>query len=161
LKIVESMSVKDVSKEMVGEEYELSQRLLKLAESIESGVIKALLTTVAFDSEKHSHLYVAILDLLDKSRKMVPESDIEKIQDEIDLHIKIEAKMYQTVKSLLSTVEDQKIKMILQLIMEDEIRHHKIFQELKNVIMSKEALTEDTIWDMVWKDAVFHGGPGG
>ncbi|MCX8188270.1 MAG: ferritin-like domain-containing protein [Nitrososphaeria archaeon] len=155
------MNVKDVSKEMVKEEYELSQRLLKLAETIDSGVIKALLTTVAFDSEKHSHLYIAILDLLDKSRKMVPESDIEKIQDEIELHIKIESKMYQTVKSLLEDIDDPKIKMILQLIMEDEIRHHKIFQELKNVIMSKEALTEDVVWDMVWKDAVFHGGPGG
>ncbi len=155
------MSVKDVSKEMVKEEYELSQRLLKLVESIDSGVIKALLTTVAFDSEKHSHLYIAILDLLDKSRKMVSESDIERIQEEIDLHIKIESKMYQTVKSLLEKVDDPKIKMILQLIMDDEVRHHKIFQELKNVIMSKEALTEDIVWDMVWKDAVFHGGPGG
>ncbi|MEM0053658.1 MAG: ferritin-like domain-containing protein [Nitrososphaeria archaeon] len=155
------MNVKDVSQEMVKEEYELSQRLLKLVESIDSGVIKALLTTVAFDSEKHSHLYLAILDLLDKSRKMVPESDIEKIQDEIDLHIKIESKMYRTVKSLLENVDDPKIKMVLQLIMDDEIRHHKIFQELKNVIMSKEALTEDVVWDMVWKDAVFHGGPGG
>lgn len=155
------MNVKDVSQEMVKEEYELSQRLLKLVESIDSGVIKALLTTVAFDSEKHSHLYLAILDLLDKSRKMVPESDIEKIQDEIDLHIKIESKMYKTVKSLLENADDPKIKMVLQLIMDDEIRHHKIFQELKNVIMSKEALTEDIVWDMVWKDAVFHGGPGG
>lgn len=155
------MSVKDVSKQMVKEEYELSQRLLKHVESIDSCVIKALLTTVAFDSEKHSHLYVVILDLLDKGRKMVPESDIEKIQDEIELHIKIENKMYQTVKSLLENVDDPKIKMILQLIMDDEIRHHKIFQELKNVIISKETLTEDAVWDMVWKDAVFHGGPGG
>lgn len=155
------INVKNISKEMVKEEYELSQRLLKLVEAIDSSVIKALLTTVAFDSEKHSHLYIAILDLLDKSRKMVPESDIEKIQDEIELHIKIESKLYQTVKNLLEIVEDPKIRMILQLIMDDEIRHHKIFQELKSVIMSKEALTEDVVWDMVWKDAVFHGGPGG
>jgi len=150
-----------VLKDMVGEEQDLSKKLRQLADSIDSAVIKSLIESVAMDSEKHSYLYLAAIDLLDKTRRMVPEKDIEKIQEDIDFHIRNEARHFDDVKQIIDSVDDSNMKMILTLILEDEGRHHRIFQELKNAIMSKEALTEEIVWDMVWRDAVFHGGPGG
>jgi len=162
---IENMTIKvdvrNVLNDMVGEEYDLSKKLRKLADQIDSNVIKSLIQVIAMDSEKHSNLYLTAIDLLDKTRKMVPESDVDKIQEEIDFHIKNEARHFDEVKKIMNSIDDPRIKMILSLILEDEGKHHRIFQELKNAIMSKEALTEDIVWDMVWKDAVFHGGPGG
>jgi len=155
------VDVKSVLNDMVGEEYDLSKKLHKLADQIDSTVIKSLIKVIAMDSEKHSSLYVTAIDLLDKTRRMVPETDIDKIQEEIDFHIKNEARHFDEVKKVMESIDDPRIKMILGLILDDEGKHHRIFQELKNAIISKEALTENIVWDMVWKDAVFHGGPGG
>lgn len=74
------IDVRSVLNEMVGEEYDLSKKLHKLADQIDSNVIKSLIQVTALDSEKHSNLYLSAIDLLDKERKMVPESDIEKIR---------------------------------------------------------------------------------
>ncbi|MEM3404387.1 MAG: hypothetical protein QXJ17_07630 [Nitrososphaeria archaeon] len=155
------VDMKNILKDMVGEEYDLSKKLKELAEEINSSVIKSLLMVIALDSEKHSNLYSTVIDLLDVSRRMVPESDIERIESEVDYHIRNEARHFDEVKKIMDSTEDFRIKFLLELILEDEAKHHRIFKELKNAIMSKEALTEDIVWDMVWKDAVFHGGPGG
>jgi hypothetical protein len=156
-----SMDIKNILKNMVKEEYELSKEIKALGASINSSVIGSLMTVISLDSEKHQHLYMTAIDLLDNKRRMIPEEDVDKIQDGIDFHIKEEARHFGEVKNIMNTTEDPRLKMILGLILEDEAKHHRIFQELKNAIMSKEALTEDIVWDMVWKDAVFHGGPGG
>jgi len=159
--MVIKVDIRSVLNDMVGEEYDLSKKLHKLADQIDSTVIKSLLKVIALDSEKHSNLYLAAIDLLDQTRRMIPEADVDKIQEEIDFHIRNEARHFDEVKKIMDSVNDPKIMMILGMILEDEGKHHRIFQELKNAIMSKEALTEDIVWDMVWKDAVFHGGPGG
>ncbi len=110
------IDVRSVLNEMVGEEYDLSKKLHKLADQIDSNVIKSLIQVTALDSEKHSNLYLSAIDLLDKERKMVPESDIEKIQEEIDFHIKNEAHLYDGVKKIIQSVDDSRLKMILNII---------------------------------------------
>ncbi|MGQ9781403.1 MAG: hypothetical protein ACUVQ8_04010, partial [Nitrososphaeria archaeon] len=87
--------IRDILNNMVGEEYDLSRKLRQLAEHINSAVIKSLIESIAIDSEKHSYLYLAVIDLLDKTRRMVSEEDIEKIQEDIDFHIRNEARHFE------------------------------------------------------------------
>ena len=56
---------------------------------------------------------------------------------------------------------DEKEKIIIQTILKDEIRHHKILKTIHETIVKKETLTEEAIWQMMWDDSVSHGSPGG
>ena len=53
------------------------------------------------------------------------------------------------------------VKQVLQYILDDERRHHELLKKIHELIIEKETLTEQDIWDLAWKDVPWHGGPGG
>lgn len=46
-------------------------------------------------------------------------------------------------------------------IYDDEQKHHKLLLDIKDKIAKRETLTEDVLWDLIWKDSPWHGAPGG
>ncbi|MFX0052496.1 MAG: ferritin-like domain-containing protein, partial [Candidatus Hermodarchaeota archaeon] len=60
-----------------------------------------------------------------------------------------------------NNLEDEKEKMIIKAILNDEIRHHTLLKKIHKMIVEKETITEQDLWDMSWKDSLFHGTPGG
>jgi len=81
-----------------------------------------------------------------------------RLENIIRSHIQVEARMQQAAEELLKTVEDARVKHILREILQDEIRHRKLMQNLLDGVL-KRTLMEDEIWDMIWKDAPGHGAP--
>jgi len=49
-------------------------------------------------------------------------------------------------------VEDERISLILNAIVEDERRHHKLLRRVHEILVSGEAITEQDWWEAIWKD---------
>ncbi|MEM4752552.1 MAG: hypothetical protein QXR55_03550, partial [Sulfolobales archaeon] len=62
---------------------------------------------------------------------------------------------------LLKTVEDDRFKLILSAIYNDEVLHHKLLLSIKRAIAEAATVTEEVVWNMVWKDSPYHGTPAG
>ncbi|RLE63032.1 MAG: ferritin-like domain-containing protein [Thermoprotei archaeon] len=145
----------------VKEELKHAVKLKETAGRLKHPVLKALLEGIAKDSEKHSLFYQAILDFLNKVSPMLTEKELEILKASIEEHLEVEAKMIRLAKEWSGKVEDSRLKMILWAIHEDELKHHKLLEDIRDKIAKRETFTENDFWDAVWKDSPWHGTPGG
>ena len=149
------------AKEMVSKEFEYAKELREAATKFRHPVLQVLLVGISLDSEKHSAFYDAIVKTLTEAQPMLSEEELEVIKEGIKKHIKQEAEMVKLTAELLEKVSDPKLKLILQMIHDDEVRHHKLLLNLQKKIAEAETLTEADVWEMIWKDVAYHGAPGG
>ncbi len=149
------------SKEMISKEFEYAKELRELATKFRHPVLQVLLIGISLDSEKHSAFYDAIVKALTQTQPMLSEEELEVIKEGIKKHIEQEAEMVRLTAELLDKVSDPKLKLILQMIHDDEVRHHKLLLSLQKKIAEAETLTEADVWEMIWKDVAYHGAPGG
>lgn len=146
---------------MIEEEMKYARELRSLSESFRHPIIQALVRGIALDSEKHSMFYEAILKLLEGEVRALTEEEIKTISEGIRKHIETEKTMMELTKKLLDQVDDPKLKLILAAIHEDEVKHHKLLLDIEKNIAEKYRLSEEELWDMLWKDSPWHGAPGG
>lgn len=69
--------------------------------------------------------------------------------------------MINLVKELIKKTTDPRLKIILEAIYSDELKHHNILVNLLKNIAEREVYTEEELWDAIWKDSPWHGAPGG
>ncbi|WP_048078569.1 ferritin-like domain-containing protein [Desulfurococcus mucosus] len=142
-------------------EEDYARRLSNLGESLKHPVLRALFKSIARDSEKHAMIYRALADLLTSPQPFITEDELERVKAEVSHHIETEKEMLRTVEEMLKTVEDPRVKLLLAAIRDDEAEHHALLVSIREKIASAETLTEQKLWDMIWKDSPWHGTPGG
>ena len=76
-------------------------------------------------------------------------------------YIDTEKKMIEFVEKLIDRTDDEKIKFMLKYIAADESRHHRTLIEIMNNIVIKETITDAEWEDLLYKEAIAHGTPGG
>ncbi|MBS7660286.1 ferritin-like domain-containing protein, partial [Candidatus Bathyarchaeota archaeon] len=76
-------------------------------------------------------------------------------------HIQLEANLINRINEVLPSVEDRKVKLLLEAILADEKRHHELLVRVLEILIRGETITEDEWWDILWRNAPFHGAPGG
>ena len=157
------MSLPETLKRYSRVEAEYSRNLASTVEGLRSPLIKALIIGVSKDSEKHSLIYEMLSMIASGEVSLISEEDAERIRSEIEEHIRQEAEMIRSVERILEENRDLNpaIRFLLEAILRDERLHHALLLRLKDIIIGKYTLTEDDVWEMVWKDAMFHGAPGG
>jgi len=79
----------------------------------------------------------------------------------IEKHIRIEADLIKKISKVLPSIENEKLKLLLNAILEDEKRHHKLLKMILKILVKGETITEEEWWDMIWRNVPFHGSPGG
>ena len=142
---------------------------LKNAKSLEDSVkglknvlVRELLVSIASDSKKHASFYKALLQFLSAPSTAMTKEEYENLEKIVKEHVQIEAEMVEFIKKLLSEgMLDSRVEYLLRYILEDELRHHALLKGLLEAVVKREVITEDQWWDLVWKDAVFRGTPGG
>ncbi|MEM1796349.1 MAG: ferritin-like domain-containing protein [Zestosphaera sp.] len=155
---MKSPSFEDMSKL----EKEYSKRLVDSAKNVKNLVVKTVMTAVAQDSLKHSMIYEAIAELLKEERPMISETELDEIASEIEHHIRTEEEMIKYLREVLEKgVENKAMKFFLETLLRDELYHHALLKQVLEMIVRKEALTESNLWELVWREAMFHGTPGG
>ncbi|MEM4576712.1 MAG: hypothetical protein QW701_04535 [Candidatus Nezhaarchaeales archaeon] len=153
--------MKSTFKSIAKKELAYSKSLGALALKLSHPVLKSPLIAIAGDSAKHDMFYKAMLKLTSMRSPLMPEEDLELITKEIEKHIKIEEEMIKVVNELMNATNDPRLKVILEPLREDEVKHHKLLLNIRDKIAKIETLTEELLWDIIWRDSPWHGAPGG
>ncbi|MEM0005095.1 MAG: ferritin-like domain-containing protein [Desulfurococcaceae archaeon] len=154
------MKTEDLRKLALMEET-YANELMKLANSIKHPVLRSLFESIAKDSEKHALMYKAVIEVLESTQPFISEEDLKRVTVSINQHIETEIKMLNIALSIASEAKDPRVKLLISAIADDESRHHKLLLNIKEKIAKPETLTEDILWEMIWKDSPWHGTPGG
>jgi len=160
-----SLMDKEATLEFIDKQIELEMDIIKIVEENVSTLgnvfIKEILLGVSMDSKKHATLLKSLRTAVEGPTPFISVDEREKIAKGIQKHIDIEAKAIETYGELVEKSDNEQVKTIAAMIREDELRHHSLLKQLHKTIVEPETLTEDMIWDILWKDSPFHGSPGG
>jgi len=144
---------------------ELENKIVEMAkktvQDIQNVLVKELILGIALDSEKHANLLEGAIELLKHTRPFIGPEERRKLAEDIKTHIKLEEEAIKTYQELVTKVEHDKLKLILNYLIEDEKRHHRLLTRIDHWIIEEESLTDEELWEIMWKDSVFHGTPGG
>ena len=156
---------KDQLKTFLEEQIKLEEKIVKMATKsvgdTQNQLVKHLIQAIAIDSNKHALLLKAILARIESRTPFIDEAKRDELGEDIKTHIELEANAINTYTKLIPQTEDPGSKQVLKYILEDEKRHHRLLTQLYKLVIEKETLTEEDLWDLTWKDAPWHGGPGG
>ncbi|MEM0001806.1 MAG: ferritin-like domain-containing protein [Desulfurococcaceae archaeon] len=154
------MEVRELE-ELAKMEEKYAAELKQLANIIKHPVLRSLFESIAKDSEKHALMYRSVVEVVKATQPFISEEDLRKITESIDQHIQTELKMLNKAQSIANATNDPRVKLLISAIADDEARHHKLLLNIKEKIAKPETLTEDLLWQMIWKDSPWHGTPGG
>ena len=133
----------------------------KYLPEIGNPTVKGVLRGVSLDSVKHAQMYSSAVMLLTTVSKALTQENLDKQKDLVEKHIQMEAELIQKIGKTLPSVEDKKVRLLLEAILSDEKRHHELLKNVLEILVKGETITEADWWDMLWKDVPFHGAPGG
>jgi rubrerythrin len=156
-----SKNLTDIFKEMVEKEKVYAEALIELSEKIHHPVLRSILAGIANDSLKHSRFYEALVELVSSVQSVLSQEELRLISKEIDKHIETEVRMVKLVSEMLRKVDDPRVKLVLSAIYSDEIEHHKLLIDVKENLAKAETLSEEDIWNVIWRNSPWHGTPGG
>jgi len=148
-------------REQIKIEKEIVDSINKSVESITNLAIRETLRGISFDSMKHSEMYSAALGLLTKTMPAITQEQLDEQRELVEKHIRIEANLIRRINEVLPSIGDEKVKLLLNAILEDERRHHEILKRILEVLVKGETITEEDWWDVIWRNVPFHGAPGG
>ena len=157
-----------VSKELVSflkEQIKIENRIV---ESINGALgdignpsVKGVLKGISLDSVKHAEMYAAAVTLLTSVSKALSQEQLDKQRELVEKHIRMEAELIKRIGKITPDIENEKVKLLLNAILLDEKRHHKLLKEVLEILVRGETITEEDWWDVLWKNVPFHGAPGG
>ena len=147
-------------KEQIKLEHHIVESITNSLRTVRNPVVKQVLSAIAFDSQKHAGIYNAAMSITTVTPALTDKEyrEIEKITEK---HILDEDKAISALDRIMPKVKDSKIHFLLQSIVADEKRHHELLNKLMDLVVKREAITEEDWWEVLWKGAPFHGAPGG
>jgi len=148
-------------KDQIKVENKIVESLNKSLPQIGNPAVKSVLKGVSLDSVKHAEMYSSAVTLLTSVSKALTQENLDEQKDLVEKHIRMEAELIQKIGKTLPTVSDKKVKLLLEAILSDEVRHHALLRSVLEILVKGETIMEADWWDMLWKDVPFHGAPGG
>ncbi|UCH31542.1 MAG: hypothetical protein JSV05_08625 [Candidatus Bathyarchaeota archaeon] len=136
----------EMLKEQKAFEDEVAQRLTSLYDSAKNPLVKLYFHRIILDTMRHSDTYQTLIDL--NKRALVGKASKERMTSELSTHIKEERKMLEQAKKISRSVEDEKIRQILERIVEDENIHHKTLKELEEILAKESEDWNRYLYDM-------------
>jgi hypothetical protein len=120
-------------------------------------IVRELISSVMIDSKKHAGLYKAAAMIAEGKSLAITEEEYTILEERLKLHIEKEKEMLEAVTGLLEEVEDDRIKKLLIKVYEDELMHHPFMANFLELVIKRETITEQDIWDMLFRDLPTHG----
>ena len=142
-------------------EKEIVESLNKGVVNIKNPPVKGVLKGISLDSVKHAELYAAAVSLLTDVSQALKQENLDEQKALVEKHIKMEADLIKKLEKIMPSVENTKVRFLLESILADERRHHDLLKKVLEIIVHGETITEADWWKMLWEDVPFHGTPGG
>jgi len=120
-------------------------------------VVRQLIASIMVDSKKHAGLYKTAAYIMEGKSLSIMDLEFEELEKHLKLHIEKEQEMIDAAKGLMDEVKDERVNKILTWIYEDELFHHPMLKVLLDVVLKRETISEEDVWDMVFRDLPTHG----
>ena len=147
-------------KDQIELEHRIVEAITRSLKIIRNPVAKQVLRAIAFDSQKHAGIYNAAIALSSVTPALTDE-EFTKLKETTERHIEDEEKAISALDEFMKGVKDEKIRFLLESIAADERKHHQLLKKVIELIVRREAITEEDWWEILWKNVPFHGTPGG
>jgi rubrerythrin len=148
-------------KNQIKVEKEIVDSVTEGLDDIENEAVKGVLKGISLDSTKHANMYSSAIDLLTTVPQALTEGNLDKQRELVEKHIRLEAQIIETLKNVVPSVTNKKVKLLLEAILADEIRHHDLLKKVLDILVKGETITDADWWDVLWENVPFHGAPGG
>jgi rubrerythrin len=142
-------------------EKEIVDSLNKGIVDIKNPPVKGVLKGISLDSVKHAELYASAVTLLTNVSQALSQENLDAQRALVEKHIKMEAELIKKLEKMMPTIENSKVKFLLNAILTDERRHHAMLKTVLEIIVHGETITEADWWELLWENVPFHGAPGG
>jgi hypothetical protein len=159
--VSEKNDLVEFMKRQITIENEIVSSLNKGVADLKNLPVKAVLKSISLDSVKHAELYAAAIKLLTEISTALSQENLDTQHALVEKHIEMEAELIKKLEKMMPTIENSKVKFLLNSIFMDEKRHHAMLKALLERIVRAETITEDEWWDTLWAGSPFHGAPGG
>lgn len=142
-------------------ENKIVESLDRSLREIGNPTVKGVLKGISLDSVKHAEMYASAVKLLTSVSQALTQEHLDAQRELVKEHIRIEAELIKRIGEVIPSIEDEKIRLLLNAILLDEKRHHSLLKEVLEILVRGETITEEDWWDVLWKNVPFHGAPGG
>jgi rubrerythrin len=111
-----------------------------LGESIEDlkhPMARVILESIIYDSMKHAAITQALIDVEAGRAPMKLDVDLGpavNLHQSIKQHVRVERQMIELLGNIDDLVEDDRVQAFIDYLVEEEKRHHKLLNELSNLI---------------------------
>jgi rubrerythrin len=129
--------------------------------NIKNPPVKGVLRGISLDSVKHAELYSAASVLLTKVSLALQQENLDTQIELVEKHIRLETDLIKKLEKIIPTIQNNKVKFLLNSILSDEKRHHAMLKLILEIIVHGETITEEDWWKLLWENVPFHGAPGG
>lgn len=109
-------------------------------------LVGVLLNSILLDSTKHAAICQALIDVDAGSTPVKLEIDMDlavELSQKIKQHVNIETRMIKHLEGMLEKVEDDRVKYILEMMLDDEKRHHSTLKELSSLLDRNETAFDE------------------
>lgn len=141
-------------------EKEIVKSVNKALGTIKNPVVEAVLKGISHDSSKHADLYRSAAEIITVAPAL-REEEFKHLEEVVRWHIENEEKLIGRLREAINKTTNDRVKFLLESILADEKRHHDLLNMVMNIIVKGETITDQDWWDIIWKNAPFHGAPGG
>ena len=121
--------------------------------------VDSLIEAIAYDSKKHAVLYRTAAYLVEGKNLSIIDLKYEDLEKSLRKHIETEEKMLKRVKELMDKVENEGAKRLLSEVYNDEVSHHPFMKQLLKLVLKGEAITDEDVFNMVFRDLPTGGAP--
>ena len=147
-------------KDQIKLEHHIVESVTNSLKNVRNPVVKQVLRAIAFDSQKHAGIYNAAVSITNITPALTDKEYME-LKEITERHIADEEKAIAALDKIMPKIKDEKIKFLLESIAADERKHHELRHKIMDLVVKKEAITEEDWWEILWKNVPFHGAPGG
>ncbi|HUV54811.1 MAG TPA: hypothetical protein VMW03_06355 [Candidatus Krumholzibacteriaceae bacterium] len=133
-------------------ENKIVQSVSDALDGIDNLAVKTALRGISLDSSKHAEMYRSAIALLTSSSTALNEEQLDLQRKVVERHIEMEEAVIKQLEARMPGVENEKLELLLQAILLDERRHHKLLKTLLEILVKGESVTEGDWWDAIWGD---------
>ncbi len=121
---------------------------------VENKVITELIKSITMDSKKHISILNALIALNSETSgiKMISEEITDELKKKIDHHLQLEKKAIDTYQEMWEQLENEKEKLLIKTILNDEIRHHELLLKIYQFIIQDVTLKDEDVFQIIWDD---------
>ncbi len=121
---------------------------------VENKVITELIKSITMDSKKHISILNALIALNSETSgiKMISEEIRDELKKKIDHHLQLEKKAIDTYQEMWEQLENEKEKLLIKTILNDEIRHHELLLKIYQFIIQDVTLKDEDVFQIIWDD---------